>query len=88
MPFVSPSFTPICFKDQAGLPTPCSLSVTLQLKKRPLFVHLRPLENCQKFGYIPGQICTSSYTVTYAFFCALNLVDFEQTISVTSPPSC
>lgn len=34
MPFVNPSFTPVCFKDQAGLPTPCSLSVTLQLKKK------------------------------------------------------
>lgn len=34
MPFVNPSLMPICFKDQAGLPTPCSLSVTLQLKKK------------------------------------------------------
>ena len=57
-------------------------------EERPLSVHLRPLENCQKFGYIHGQICTSNYTVTCAFFCALNLVDFEQTVSVTLPPSC
>lgn len=38
-------------------------------KERPLSVHLRPLENCQKFGYIPGQICTSNYTVTCIFLC-------------------
>lgn len=88
--FVNPSFKPFCFNEPAGPPTQMMFfkcNITTE-KERPLSINLRPWGICQKFGYIPAQICTCSYTVTQAFFCAWILMDFQHTVSLAFPLSC